>query len=89
MCISVTTHVKHAQEIAAKLALDEYDAVVAMSGDGTIHEVVNGFAEHAESGKALRMPMAPIPGGSGNGMALNFIGVEVCVPLRFGRHVYS
>ncbi|CCM03322.1 uncharacterized protein FIBRA_05450 [Fibroporia radiculosa] len=58
------------------LNLDQYDAVVVMSGDGLIHEVINGFAEHPQAREALRMPIAPIPSGSGNALAVNVLGPQ-------------
>jgi len=57
--------------------LDDYDAVVAVSGDGTLHELINGFAQHKEPRKALKIPVAPIPAGSGNATSLNLLGAEV------------
>ena len=72
-----TTHKRHAYEIARDLDLSRnYDAVVTVSGDGIIHEVLNGFAHHDNPGKALSIPIAPIPTGSGNGLALNLLGRE-------------
>jgi len=38
--------------------------------------VLNGFAEHADPLKAFSIPVAPIPTGSGNGLALNLLGAE-------------
>ncbi len=73
----VTKRGKHAQEIVEKLPLDEFDAVVVMSGDGLVHEVFNGYAAHAEPAKAFRIPITPIPTGSGNGLAINLLGLEV------------
>lgn len=73
----VTTHHGHAQEIARTIQLDQCDAVVTVSGDGLIHEVLNGFAEHTESIKALGVPVAPVPTGSGNALSLNLLGIEV------------
>lgn len=73
----MTTHSKHAQELARAMPLDKYDAVVTMSGDGLVHEVLNGFAEHREPIRALRTPIAPIPTGSGNGLSLNLLGLHV------------
>ncbi|KDR81645.1 hypothetical protein GALMADRAFT_239721 [Galerina marginata CBS 339.88] len=70
-----TTHQGQAQEIAKKLPLD-FDAVITVSGDGLIHEILNGFAEHAEPSKALATPIAPIPTGSGNGLSLNLLGIK-------------
>jgi sphingosine kinase len=69
----------HAEEIASQISLDDYDAVVTVSGDGTVHELINGFAQHREPMKAFRMPIAPIPAGSGNAASLNLLGVEVWV----------
>lgn len=73
---AVTTHGKHAQEIIEKLPLDDFDAVVVMSGDGLVHEVFNGYAKHAEPRRAFRTPVTPIPTGSGNGLSLNLLGLE-------------
>ena len=70
----------HALKIASEIQLDAYDAVVAVSGDGTLHELVNGFAQHKEPIRALRMPIAVIPAGSGNAMSLNLMGANVRVP---------
>lgn len=71
-----TTRTGHAQEITKEIALD-FDAVITVSGDGLVHEVLNGFAQHAESTKAFAIPVAPIPTGSGNGLSLNILGIEV------------
>lgn len=71
-----TTRTGHAQEIAKELTLD-FEAVITVSGDGLVHEVLNGFAQHAEPTKAFAIPVAPIPTGSGNGLSLNLLGIEV------------
>ncbi|KAJ4469370.1 ATP-NAD kinase-like domain-containing protein [Lentinula edodes] len=65
-----------AYEIAKSLPLDEFDALLSVSGDGLIHEVLNGFANHAYPRKAFQTPVAPIPTGSGNGLSLNILGIE-------------
>ena len=74
----------HAFDYVKTLSL-EYDAIVTVSGDGLIHEVLNGLAQHENPMKALDISLAPIPAGSGNGLALNLIGIEVCArrPLPF------
>jgi sphingosine kinase len=71
-----TTHNGHAYEIAKSLHLD-YDTVVTVSGDGLIHEVMNGFANHDDPRRAFSISIAPIPTGSGNGLSLNLLGIEV------------
>lgn len=51
----------HARELAA--AAGDYDLVVALAGDGTLNEVVNGLMEGDRgAGPAL----APVPGGGAN-----------------------
>lgn len=56
-----TTSPGHAVQIAA--AADGYDVIVAVGGDGTVHEVLNGLMRHpAETRPAL----AVLPTGSGN-----------------------
>jgi sphingosine kinase len=42
-----------------------------------VHEVYNGMAEHKTPRKAFRIPIAPIPAGSGNGLSLNILGLKV------------
>lgn len=71
-----TTHHKHGYEIAKSLPLT-YDAVVCLSGDGMLHEVLSGFADHAFPMRAFRIPVAPVPTGSGNATAVNLLGLEV------------
>ncbi len=51
----------HAAEIAA--AAVGYDVVVAVGGDGTVHEVLNGLMHHPE---AARPALGVLPTGSGN-----------------------
>ncbi|KAL6300521.1 ATP-NAD kinase-like domain-containing protein [Sparassis latifolia] len=71
-----TTHVKHGLDIAKELPLDDFDVVVTVSGDGLVHEVLNGFAAHADPTRAFRTPLTPVPSGSGNGLAVNLLGVQ-------------
>jgi diacylglycerol kinase family enzyme len=57
----LTTHTGHASEIAA--AARDYDILVAVGGDGTVHEVLNGIMRHPEGN---RPALGLIPTGSGN-----------------------
>lgn len=66
----------HAFDYVKELSLGDFDAIVTVSGDGLIHEVLNGLAHHADPLTALDIPLAPIPAGSGNGLSLNLIGIE-------------
>jgi diacylglycerol kinase family enzyme len=47
------------------LILDNYSAIVAVGGDGTVHEVVNGLMYRSDGRK---LPLAIIPNGTGNDM---------------------
>jgi sphingosine kinase len=71
----VTTKGGDAYEVAKTLSL-EFDVVASVSGDGLVHEILNGFAHHEHPTKAFDIPVAPIPTGSGNALACNIIGVE-------------
>jgi diacylglycerol kinase family enzyme len=62
--LAETAHRGHARELAAEAAADDFDVVVAVGGDGTVNEVVNGMLTH---GPSPRLPMlAVVPGGSTN-----------------------
>ena len=55
----------------------KYDAIVVLSGDGGIHEVLNGLAQRPDGRKALTTPIAQIPTGSANALCVNVLGPEV------------
>lgn len=63
---SGTVYPTHAVELAKQAAEDGCDLVVAMGGDGTVHEVVNGLMQVP----AERRPtLGVVPIGSGNDFA--------------------
>lgn len=74
--IEPTRYANHAYEIAKALPLDRFDALLFVSGDGLAHEVLNGFAQRPDAASALRIPICPIPAGSGNGLCVNLLGPE-------------
>lgn len=82
----VTEHTGHAADLAA--AADGYDVVVAVGGDGTVHEVLNGLM----SLPADRRPaLGLLPTGSGNDTR-RMLGVptelaEAAVALGTGKRV--
>lgn len=58
----------HAIEIARQAAAGSYGTVVAVGGDGTVNEVVNGLF-HAAGDGPTTVPVGVIPVGSGNDFA--------------------
>jgi len=61
-----TEYPTHATELARQASEDGYDLVVAMGGDGTMHEVLNGLMQVPET---KRPQMGIVPVGSGNDFA--------------------
>lgn len=55
----------HAVEILQKHSLKEIDAVLAIGGDGTINEIVNGLLTRNDNSK---IPIGIIPSGTGNSL---------------------
>ncbi len=63
---SGTVYPTHAIELARQAAEEGCDLVIAMGGDGTVHEVVNGLMQVPENKRPL---MGVVPIGSGNDFA--------------------
>ncbi|MEJ2487577.1 MAG: diacylglycerol kinase family lipid kinase [Anaerolineales bacterium] len=63
-----TVYPTHAQELAKQAAEEGYDIVVAIGGDGTAHEVINGLMEVPEEKRPV---FGVIPLGSGNDFCAN------------------
>ncbi|NEK57341.1 diacylglycerol kinase family lipid kinase [Geodermatophilus sabuli] len=62
--LAETGHRGHGSDLAAQACADGVDVVVALGGDGTVNEVVNGLLHH---GPRPGLPLlAVVPGGSTN-----------------------
>ncbi|KWU41952.1 hypothetical protein RHOSPDRAFT_22074 [Rhodotorula sp. JG-1b] len=76
----------NASAIASKHPSDTYDALVAFSGDGIVHELLNGLANH-RSGKGRKVlretPVVHVPCGSGNALATSLLGPEKVGDVRW------
>ena len=57
--VAETTHRGHARELGARAAADGVDLVVALGGDGTVNEVVNGLLSRGPSPTCRRWPSSP------------------------------
>lgn len=60
--VVVTEYAGHATQLAGQFAMQEYYAVVAVGGDGTINEVASGLI-------GTNTALGIVPNGSGNGFA--------------------
>ena len=60
--VVVTEYIGHATQLAGQFAMQEYYAVVAVGGDGTINEVASGLI-------GTNTALGIVPNGSGNGFA--------------------
>lgn len=65
----LTERRNHARELVRAEELGRWDALVVMSGDGLMHEVVNGLMERPDWETAIRKPLCSLPAGSGNALA--------------------
>ncbi|GAA5875892.1 hypothetical protein JCM3774_001114 [Rhodotorula dairenensis] len=76
----------NASAVASKHRPDTYDALVAFSGDGIVHELLNGLANHT-SGKGRKVlretPIVHVPCGSGNALATSLLGPDKVGDVRW------
>ncbi|KAM9971617.1 hypothetical protein ACTFIW_011599 [Dictyostelium discoideum] len=72
---TVTKGPDHAKKIGYKFNLKKYDTIVFISGDGLFHEFINGLLSRTDFEQARKIPLALIPGGTGNGIACS-IGLQ-------------
>jgi len=70
---SGTVYPTHATELAKQAGEQGYDRVIAMGGDGTAHEVVNGLMQIPEKKRPI---LGVVPVGSGNDFA-HSIGIPM------------
>lgn len=68
----MTEHSNHAKEITNKLDLKTYDAIISASGDGIIHEIVNGLLSRPDA-LEIDIPIGVIPAGNYFVFEYNFI----------------
>ncbi len=63
---SGTVYPTHATELAKQAGEQDYDMVIAMGGDGTVHEVINGLMQIPAEKRPI---LGVVPVGSGNDFA--------------------
>ena len=60
-----TTYSGHAEQIIESIDLLNFDAILVLGGDGTMHEVINGLLKRQDG---INLPIGNIPTGSGNSL---------------------
>ena len=60
-----TTHSGHAKQIIESIDLLNFNAILVLGGDGTMHEVINGLLKRKDK---INLPIGNIPTGSGNSL---------------------
>ncbi len=86
--LSLTERPWHAAELARAAAADGYDVIVAVGGDGTVNETINGLLSSQEQGLGEAV-LGVLPVGRGNdfcfanGIPLDF--KAACQTLAAGR----
>ncbi|KAF9973524.1 hypothetical protein BGZ73_003214 [Actinomortierella ambigua] len=65
-----TEYAKHAIDIAKNLDIEAFDTLATISGDGVLHELMNGLLQRPDWDEARhRISLALISAGSGNAIA--------------------
>jgi YegS/Rv2252/BmrU family lipid kinase len=70
---SGTVYPTHAAELATQAGKQGYEMVIAVGGDGTVHEVINGLMQLPQESRPM---LGVVPVGSGNDFA-HAIGVPM------------
>ncbi|KAM9851464.1 sphingosine kinase 2 [Aulostomus maculatus] len=77
-----TERQNHARELIREISLPEWDGIIIISGDGLLHEVINGLMERADWEQAIKTPVGILPCGSGNALAGSInhhAGYDMCL----------
>jgi len=62
-----TERANHARDLIKDINLDKYSGVISVSGDGLLHEILNGLAARDDwDDIRTQFPIGLAPGGSGN-----------------------
>ncbi|XP_007550034.1 sphingosine kinase 2-like [Poecilia formosa] len=72
----------HARELVREISLPEWDGIIIVSGDGLMHEVINGLMERPDWEQAIKTPLGILPCGSGNALAgsiNHYAGYDMCL----------
>ncbi|KAM9782979.1 sphingosine kinase 2 [Neosynchiropus ocellatus] len=77
-----TERQNHARELIREISLPDWDGIIIISGDGLLHEVINGLMERPDWERAIKTPVGILPCGSGNALAGSInhhAGFDMCL----------
>ncbi|KAM8870612.1 sphingosine kinase 2 isoform 1-T3 [Spinachia spinachia] len=77
-----TERQNHARELIREISLTDWDGIIIVSGDGLLHEVINGLMERPDWEQAIKTPVGILPCGSGNALAgsvNHHAGYDMCL----------
>ncbi|XP_076457192.1 sphingosine kinase 2-like [Babylonia areolata] len=76
--VFVTEYAGHASELMKDMELSQWAGVVVVSGDGLVHEVINGIMQRTDWDSAIKLPIGCIPAGSCNALvsSINYAAAE-------------
>ncbi|KAK7108968.1 ceramide kinase-like protein [Littorina saxatilis] len=98
--MTVIHHNEHVKQDMIHLNIDDFDCVIAMGGDGTVNQVLNGLMNRAQKEKDIEkrsgfspanapIPMGVIPIGKTNHVAFSLMGtadpVTATLHIIFGN----
>ena len=85
--LELTQYAGHATELAQQAIVDGWPIIVAAGGDGTIHEVIDGFMLAAEENQTATLGIIPL--GTANdlayGLQLPFDAAGACQRIAAGN----
>jgi diacylglycerol kinase family enzyme len=71
--VTETTYAGHCEQEALEMDLSGYQMLLTVSGDGMIHELINGLMRRPDWHRAMTVPIGVIPAGSGNALAMSMM----------------
>lgn len=67
--VTETEYAGHCEDAIRDLDVSKVDLIISVSGDGMLHELVNGIMKRDDWHQATKVPIGVIPCGTGNALA--------------------
>ncbi|KAJ1960466.1 Sphingosine kinase 1 [Dispira parvispora] len=64
-----TTHADFAYDFGQTIHAQRYTTIATLSGDGLLHQLINGIMSRMDWQEAIKVPLGILPGGTCNGLA--------------------